>query len=76
MKNYQILIQLDANAKLGSKFFSKDPHSTTENGRLFYELAERQNLNILKMDELCSRVLLETGNKNWEEKSIIGKGNI
>ena len=49
-----IIIQMDANAKLGSRLFAKDPHDMTENGLFLSEMVQRQNLHILNTDGLCS----------------------
>ena len=49
-----VIIQMDANAKLGSRLFAKDPHDMTENGLFLSEMVQRQNLHILNTDGLCS----------------------
>ena len=67
-----IIIQMDANAKLGGKIFAQDPHETTENGILLSDMAQRQNLHILNNDELCAGVITRhRTTTNGEEKSVI-----
>ena len=46
-ENCMIVIQLDANAKLGKNIIDKDPHDISENGRLLLSLIERESLSLL-----------------------------
>ena len=70
--NCYVVLQCDANAKLGSAIFQKDPHKQTENGFMFYEMVRRQNLFILNMDEKCQgSITRHRKTKNGDEKSII-----
>ena len=67
-----VIMQLDANAKLGTQLFSKDPHNMSENGLLLSEMANRQNLHILNTDELCMGAITRHRKTiAGEEKSII-----
>ena len=52
-----MVLQRDANAKIGSTIFPNDPHKQTENGVIFYEMALKQNLHILNMDKLCEHAV-------------------
>ena len=68
----KIIIQCDANAKLGNKLFSKDLHNQTENGSILYDIIQRQNLHILNTDQLCSgSITRHRSTKCGEEKSIL-----
>ena len=49
-----IVIEMDANAKVGKHIINGDPHNTSENGKLLLDFIERQNLNILNCDKKCS----------------------
>jgi exonuclease III len=67
-----VIVQMDANAKLRTRLFAKDPHETSENGLLLSEMAQRQNLHILNTDELCTGVMTRHRTTSaGEEKSII-----
>ena len=45
-ENCLILIELDANAKLGSEVIKGDPHKMSSNGKVLMDVIERQNLII------------------------------
>ena len=47
-KNSQsmVLLQCDANAKLGQDIIIQDPHQISENGRLLKSLMDRENLTL------------------------------
>ena len=73
-KNSQcmVLIQCDANAKLGKELISQDPHKISENGQLLKALIEREKLALLNSSNLCEGAITRNrmAGKN-EEKSII-----
>ena len=48
-----IVIELDANAKVGSSILENDPNSQSENGKLMMEMLERQNLHLVNASSLC-----------------------
>ena len=52
-----IIIQLDANAKIGKKHVRNDPNYGTPNGRILLDIVERQNLTIVNTMELCKGVI-------------------
>ena len=71
-ENCEILIQMDANAKVGMDVIQGDPNILTENGKLLLQLCERRNFCILNSSVLCNGV--NTRHRitvNGEEKSII-----
>ena len=41
-----IIIEMDANAKVGEKIIKGDPHQTTSNGKIMIDIMERQNMII------------------------------
>ena len=45
-ENCFIMIEMDANAKVGKKVVKGDPNEMTNNGKLMLDLTERQNLVI------------------------------
>ena len=52
-----IIIQLDANAKIGNKHVKNDPNDETPNGRILIDIVERQNMTIANTMELCKGVI-------------------
>ena len=48
-----VLIQCDANAKLGKDIIHQDPHQISENGRILKGLLDRENLTLLNTSNLC-----------------------
>ena len=71
-QNCGILIQMDANAKVGYEVIRNDPNQLSNNGRVLLELVERQQLSILNANELCEGVI--TRHRKTvigEEKSVI-----
>ena len=41
-----VIVEMDANAKLGPKYIAKDPHGITPNGSLLAGIIERHSLNV------------------------------
>ena len=52
-QNCKIIIQLDANAKLGKDILPADPNDISGNGKILLEMVERHNLCILNTEEQC-----------------------
>ena len=57
-QNWKILVQIDANAKLGCEIIRNDPHKLSDNGVILFEIITRQNLAILNAETLCEGVTL------------------
>ena len=73
-KNSQcmVLIQCDANAKLGKDMISQDPHEISENGRILKDLIERENMALLNASDLCQGAITRNRMaKEINEKSIL-----
>ena len=51
--NCEIIIELDAYAKVGPSVISNDPHCQSENGRLMMEMLAWQNLHLVNASGLC-----------------------
>ena len=51
--NCMILLQLDANAKVGTKYIKEDPNQISDNGRIMMDIIERQNLELANSSEKC-----------------------
>ena len=48
-----VLVEMDANAKLGADIIQKDPHSISHNGEILRDILRRQNLTCLNASNLC-----------------------
>ena len=67
-----ILIQMDANAKLGKTVINQDPNEMSENGRLFRDIIERESLVLLNVSDLCQGAITRVRViKDNTEKSIL-----
>ena len=52
-----VLLQIDANVKVGCQVIKNDLHSTSENGEILLNLVNRQNLVIVKSLPICKGVI-------------------
>ena len=67
-----VVVQIDANAKVGDKIIKNDPHTMTSNGKTLIDLVERQNLIIGNATEKCSgKITRERNVEGNKETSII-----
>ena len=70
--NCHILIQMDANAKVGSQVIKGDPHKMSNNGKLMLDIIERQNLIITNGLDTCKGTITrERTFENKSERSVI-----
>ena len=70
--NCMVLIEFDANAKLGYELIKDDPNQISENGRLLKDVIQRETLVLLNSSPLCQGVVTRHRvTKNSEEKSVI-----
>ena len=70
--NCKIIIQCDANAKLGNNVYPKDPHGQSENGSILEEIVSRNSLSILNFDTNCNGIITRSRNTlKRSEASII-----
>ena len=71
-ENCYILIQMDANAKVGKNIIKEDQHSISSNGRIMLDFIERQCLIISNSMDICKGVVTrEREFENRVEKSTI-----
>ena len=56
-QNCKILLQFDANAKIGNEFLALDPNKMSNNGKIMLDILKRQNLFILNIDKNCKGVI-------------------
>ena len=53
-ENCMVLIQMDANAKVGKCVLRDDPNDLSNNGQLLLDLIDRENLVLVNSSSLCS----------------------
>ena len=72
-ENCMVLIQMDANAKVGRSVITNDPNNLTDNnGQQMLELVSRHELAILNADARCrGTITRHRVSKKSEEKSIL-----
>ena len=56
-KSCLIVIQLDANAKLGNKVIKDDPNDISENGKIMLDIIKRHNLTVTNSMNICDGVI-------------------
>ena len=67
-----IIMELDANAKIGKEFCKGDPHNTSKNGKNLLNLVNRQGLIIANTQKECQGVITRVRVKdNKTEMSMI-----
>ena len=68
-----VLVQMDANAKLGRNIISMDPNTGTDgNGRQMLNLINRQSLILLNTDRSCAGAITRHRvTKNGTEEAIL-----
>ena len=67
-----IIIELDANSKLGKKHIPSDPHDMSPNGALLMAIIERHNLIVGNASSKCSGTITRRRTAiNRNEKSVI-----
>ena len=59
-----ILIEMDANSKLGHKFIPNDPHEMSQNGAVLAAIILRQNLIVVNGMKKCVGTI--TGNQGQD----------
>ena len=70
--NCMVVIEMDANAKVGMKYIVGDPHETSPNGNLLLEMVRRQNLIIVNSMDMCKGVITrERITQDGIERSVI-----
>ena len=73
LNNKAVIIQMDANSKLGPKVIKGDPHNESENGKLLNDIINRNALVVINAQEKkCSgKITRMRSTGRVEEKSII-----
>ena len=73
MENKSVIIQMDANSKLGAQLIKDDPHDQTPNGKLLHGIIERHGLVLVNglQDKCEGAITRRRVTKNSVEESII-----
>ena len=67
-----VLIQMDANSKLGPNIVKGDPHAQSNNGKILAGILERNDLIVINSLEKCKgKITRQRLTKNKKEESII-----
>ena len=67
-----IIIECDANAKLGHEIIKGAPNSQSSNGKVLWSLLQRNNLTVVNSLELCDGIITRhRKTKSGEEKSVL-----
>ena len=67
-----VIIEMDANAKLGPKFIPGDQHAITPNGEILAAIVERHNLIVANGSKECSGIITRKRvTKHRTEQSVI-----
>ena len=67
-----LIVEMDSNSKMGSKYISKDPHEMSPNGAILASIVERQNLVVVNGSSICQGVITRRRvTKNRTEESAI-----
>ena len=70
--NCCVIIQCDANAKLGKTVISNDSHEMSSNGNILWDILVRQNMYVLNADILCEGTITrQRKTKNKVEQSVL-----
>ena len=69
---YFVLVEMDANAKVGKDIIAGDNHITSNNGKLFLDVIDRQDLVIANSLDICKGIVTRVREfENRTEKSTI-----
>ena len=67
-----VLVEMDANAKVGNEVIKNDPNPMSSNGKIMLDMIERQNLVIANAEDTCDGVITrERVADDKVEKSVI-----
>ena len=71
-ENCGVIIELDANAKLGASIIQGDPNEMTDNGKIMLNIIKRNNLIIANATDKCSGTITRHRvTKDTEEKAVL-----
>ena len=71
-ENCCVLIQCDANAKLGNANIENDPNKMSNNGQILLDILSRNNLFVLNSDVMCKGTITRhRKTQKSDEKSVL-----
>ena len=71
-RNCGLVIEMDANAKLGKDIIKGDPHEMSSNGKLLWDIINRRNCTVVNTTEKCTGVITRSRmKKHVKEESVI-----
>ena len=67
-----LIIEMDANAKLGREIIHNDPHPMSNNGKLLHDIIKRRDCSVINASEKCTGTITRSRQKaGIKEESII-----
>jgi hypothetical protein len=67
-----VIIEMDANSKLGAQYVANDPHPISPNGTILAEIIERHSLTVANGSDKCrGTITRKRVTKQRTEKSVI-----
>ena len=67
-----LIVEMDANSKLGTKYIAKDPHNMSQNGAILASIVERQQLIVVNGSTKCTGTITRRRvTKKRTEESVI-----
>ena len=70
--NCGLVIEMDANAKLGRDIIEKDPNPMSENGRILWGIVQRRNCYVVNATDKCNGTITRSRTrKGVKEESIL-----
>ena len=67
-----LVIELDANAKIGNNLINGDPNTMSENGRILWNIAEHRKCTIVNTSEACKGTITRSRTKKGRrEESVL-----
>ena len=71
-RNCGLIIEMDANAKLGKEIIEGDPHEMSSNGKLLWGILSRRSCTVVNSTEKCEGVITRSRmKKDVKEESVI-----
>ena len=70
-ENCGLIAELDCNAKLGKEIIDGDPNVMSSNGKLFWEILERQECTVVNITTKCSGTITRSRKKGGKQEESI-----
>ena len=66
-----VIIEMDANAKLGPEYIAKDTHEMSGNGKILASIIERHVLSVANESSRCTGSITNKDSPNTEQKGVV-----